>query len=123
MKTFSDITTNLGISIVLKLLSDERIKGVPVILCDVPSNTPQVAENERRTQDWVQLVGVLVQVWSAATEQEGLQETTKRGHLTDVHLYTGKNSQQVKIRTGKPFITQVNSEEFYSDLFNKKICV
>lgn len=106
MKTFSDITTNLGISIVLKLLSDERIEGVPVILCDVPSNTPQVAENERRTQDWVQLVGVLVQVWSAATEQEGLQETTKSGHLTDVHLYTGKNSQQVKIRTGKPFITQ-----------------
>lgn len=114
MKTLSNISTNLGISIVLKLLSNERIKGVPVILSDVPSNTPQVAEHKRRTQDRVQLVGVLVQVWSAATEQEGLQETTQRGHLTDVHLFTGKNSQQVKTRTGKPFITQVNSEEFDS---------
>ena len=78
--------THLSVSVVLELLPDERIERVPVVLCDIPADTPQVAEDERRTQYRVQFGGVLVQIRSAAAEKQGFQQPTQGGDFTDVNL-------------------------------------
>ena len=88
---------------VLKLLSQERVEGVPVGVAQVSADSPEEAEDERGPDQWVQLHGILVQVRACLSQQQRLQQLTDRHHFTDAHLrkvklcprprkFTGANS-------------------------------
>ena len=83
----------LSIWVILKLLSDEGIKDIPVVVHDVTTHRPQITEHKGCTQERVQLGGVLFKVWSTLGQHQSIDELTESGYLADVHLVkeNGKN--------------------------------
>ena len=79
----------LGLPVVLKLVAGESIEGVPVLLQEVASDGPNVAEDERCADQHVQLHGVGVHVRPAARwEEQSFQQFAQRHHFADIHLNT-----------------------------------
>ena len=72
----------------------ERVEGVPVRVDDVSGDRPQIAEDERRADDRVQLGRFGVEVDTLRHDQKALQQFAQRHHLADVHL-TDNQTQQV----------------------------
>ena len=92
----------LGLPVVLKLVAGESIEGVPVLLQEVASDRPNVAEDERCADQHVQLHGVGVHVRPAARwEEQSFQQFAQRHHFADIHLNTqrtalGKGSENTQ---------------------------
>jgi len=55
-------STDLGVGRVLELSPDEGVEGIPVSVGDVAAYRPQIAEDERGTDDRVELGGVCIEV-------------------------------------------------------------
>ena len=85
--------TYLCITVVLKHLPDERIKGIPVSINDVSANGPQIAEDEGGADEGVELGRVLVEVnLPSLAQHQGLQQLTQCHHLAEVHLQASKQT-------------------------------
>lgn len=69
----------LYITIVLKLLPDEGVEGVPVAFNQISPHCPQVAEHKRLTQHIVQLTGLL---------QKHTQKSTHTFKTAGYHLFS-----------------------------------
>ena len=65
----SNNSENLGVGRVFELVADERVEGVPVRVDDVAADRPEIAEDERRADDRVQLGGIGVEVDDLRHEQ------------------------------------------------------
>ena len=80
----------LGILVVIEDLPDEGVKGIPVVLGDVATNRPEVAEDEGGADEGVEFGLVHVQVWASLRHKQHLEQLTERRHLTDIHLPGGE---------------------------------
>ena len=85
---------NLCVVVFVELAMHERVEGVPVRVDDVSGDRPQIAEDERRADDRVQLGRFGVEVDTLRHDQKALQQFAQRHHLADVHL-TDNQTQQV----------------------------
>lgn len=62
--------TYFGISIIVKNVSNESVKGIPIRINNISSESPEKAENEANAEQWIQLGCVHVKVDGCLTVEE-----------------------------------------------------